>query len=330
MNDIDTLVGRLAPVTDARAAELCSEEAAADLAERIMSSSASTAGIAAPRRSRRLTVGLPLLATGLAGAAAATALVATSGGSPAPSPSTRAPAVKLAAALDFTRKGDHLDVRILDPYADPQRYKAEFAKHGLRVTLSLVPVSPSMVGTVVMQDTSEGTRPGDITDIRVKGACQVPSGGDDCTVGVRVRIGYKGTAGVVFGRAARPGEHYTSTGNVDARGEVMHGMAFRGRRVTQVLAALAKRHVTVPEYRYTVGNETKVGRPGQIPGGWYVHDAVPWAAGQVLLFVGPHPTERPGDGAPPNTPANTPPGAPAVAPPSSPPSSVAPSVTPTG
>ncbi|KAB2368152.1 hypothetical protein [Actinomadura montaniterrae] len=308
-HDIDPLVGRLATVTDARAAELLSDEAAADLAGRITAAPAEAAGpgaAPAPRRTRRrLAIGLPLLATGVAAAAVAAVLAGQSGGSGdpgRPAPSGSAPTagtharVQLAAALSFTRKGRYIDVRIRDPYADPARYKQEFAAHGLHVNLSLVPVSPSIVGTVVMEDTGATARPDDVTEIRVKGACEVASGGDDCTVGVRIREGYTGTATIVFGRAARHGEQYESTAAATARGEAMHGMVYRKRHVSEVLAALKKRNVTVPEYRVMVGNESQVRYPGQVPGNWYVHDAVPWADGQVMLFVGPEPTEEPADG----------------------------------
>ncbi|POM26568.1 hypothetical protein BTM25_09690 [Actinomadura rubteroloni] len=299
MNDIDLLIGRIAPATDARAADLLSADTAAALADRIVTSTTEAPDIRSPHRTRRrLAIGLPLLTTGLAGATAVTVLLVSPGdGSPAPVPSrpsaSHAPKVELAAALTFTRNGGHIDVRIRDPYADPERYKEEFAKHGLDVDLKLIPSSPSIVGTVVMIE-------GDITPINKKGACEVPGGGDTCPVGVRVPVDYKGHAAVAFARAARPGEHYNSTAQADARGEVMHGMTFRKRPVAEVLAALAKRHVTVPEYRYMVGNESKVAYPGQIPGTWYVHDAALWAAGQVMLFVGPHPDERPGDRPQPN------------------------------
>ncbi|GAA1592149.1 hypothetical protein GCM10009678_88000 [Actinomadura kijaniata] len=318
-HDIDTLVGRLTPVTDARAAELLTDDTAADLARRITATAATADEPAAvparPRFRRGLTVGLPLLATGVAGAAVAVTLAAPSGdpgtsARPTPTRATQGQ-VTLVSALSFTRKGGHLDVRIRDPYADPARYKEEFAKHGLNVRLSLVPVSPSIVGTVVMEDTSDGTRPNDITQIRVKGACEVPSGGNDCTVGVRIRIGYKGSAAVVFGRAARRGEKYTSTAKADAPGEALHGMVYRKQRLSRVLAALKERNLTAPEYRVMVGNESQVRYPGQVPGDWYVHDASPWAHGQVLLFVGPRPTEQAtGEGRPP---ASTP-GAPSPTP----------------
>ncbi|QKG24502.1 hypothetical protein [Actinomadura verrucosospora] len=314
-HDIDRLVGRIAPVTDDTAAGLLTDDTAADLAGRIIAApadagAADPAAVPSPRRARRrLAIGLPLLATGVAAAAVAAVLVAQPGGSGDPgghAPSGGAhPRVQLAAALSFTRKGHYIDVRIRDPYADPARYRKEFAAHGLDVDLKLVPSSPTVVGTLVMEGTSEGTRPGDVSEIRSKGACEVASGGDDCMVGVRIRIGYTGSAQIVFGRAARPGEQYESSNRADARGEAMHGMVFRKRPVSEVLAALKERHITVPEYRVMVGNESVVRYPGQVPGNWYVHDAILWARGQVVLFAGPKPTEddRP---ATPGAPAPTP------------------------
>jgi hypothetical protein len=74
----------------------------------------------------------------------------------------------------------------------------------------------------------------------------------------------------------------------------MHGLRFRGRTVATVLAMLRARHVTVPQYRWLkqlFGNRTysAARHPNQVPKNWYVHEAIPWAPGQVLLFVGPHP-----------------------------------------
>ncbi|GAA4231647.1 hypothetical protein GCM10022254_29400 [Actinomadura meridiana] len=271
-------MNRLAPVTDERAALLLPDETARELADRITAVEPT-----APRRRRRalITIGLPL-----ATAATATTAVAVMVARDEPAK----PHVALAAALTFTSKGDHIDVRVRDPLADPKRYRAEFAAHGLKVNLSLVPVSPSIVGTVVMESTSENTGDHDITTITAKGECETGGGGDVCPVGVRIRIGYKGTADIVFGRAARPNELYISTAPVTARGEAMHGMTFLNHRVGEVLAGLRKRNVTVPEYRYEAGDESKALRPDQVPSAWYVHDAVPWAKNQVLLFVGPNPS----------------------------------------
>ncbi|QKW38544.1 hypothetical protein HUT06_34770 [Actinomadura sp. NAK00032] len=293
-HDIDHQIARLATITDAEAAQLLPDDAAADLADRVTAAAPGPAP-AAPRRRRSplLTFGLPLATAGVACAAAVAVTVLPSDDAPERTPAITTakpgPNVSLVAALSFTRKGGYIDVKVRDPLADPKRYREEFAQHGLKVKLSFVPGSPSIVGTVVMMGTSEGTKPDDVKTLTAKGECETGGGGDICPVGVRIRTDYKGTAEVVFARAARPGERYNSSAPVTAPGEAMHGMTFRGHRVGEVLAALKKRHVSVPEYRHEVGNESKALYPGQVPESWYVHDAVPWAKNQVLLFVGKTP-----------------------------------------
>jgi hypothetical protein len=74
----------------------------------------------------------------------------------------------------------------------------------------------------------------------------------------------------------------------------MHGLNYVGKRVSTVLAMLARRHVTVATYR----DNGRVLTPRQVPGTWYVYDAVPWAPQQVLLFVGPTPSHAYGAGRP--------------------------------
>lgn len=290
--DNDTLIRRLTPVTDRRAGKLLPDETATTLADRITATAvpavpAVPAEAAEPRSRRRLVtaVGLPLATAAAAGAAVAVVVIRDEPPSPY---STTTP---VAAALSFTPTGDHIDVRVRDPLADPKRYRAEFAARGLDVSLTLVPASPSIVGTVVMQGTSEDTPEDAITPITAKGECETGGGGDQCPVGVRISTDYKGTAEIVFGRAARPGEQYNSSAPVTAPGEAMHGMKFRNHRVGEVLAALKKRNVTVPEYRATTANASNVLRPDQVPATWYVHDGVPWAKNQVLLFVGPAPSK---------------------------------------
>ena len=168
----------------------------------------------------------------------------------------------------------------------PARYRAEFAQHHLRITLRLVPASPSLVGTVVYLS-------GDITPITAHGQCYTPGGGAACPVGVRVPANFHGQAEVVFGRAARPGERYESTASAFAPGELLHGMRITGDRVAQVLAMLRHRGVRVPLFNYAHRGYARNLR--SVPGTWFVYDAVPWAPGQVLLFARPG-TSIPGRG----------------------------------
>ncbi|MFG2248532.1 hypothetical protein [Spirillospora sp. NPDC048823] len=283
--DIDTMIAGLAPITDRRAGELLTDETAADLADRITAHPAERNR----RRPLRLIIGVPLATA--AAVCAGVALAATIPDDDDPRPGKPTHDITLAAAaLTVTPKGEYIEVRVRDPLADPERYRTEFAALGLDVSLNLVPASPSIVGTVVMMSTSKGTGERDITTLTAKGECETGGGGDQCPVGIRVRTDFKGKAEIVFGRAARPGEQYGSSAPVTAPGEAMHGMTFRNHRVSEVLAALKKRDVTVPEYRSMTGNTRNVLRPGQVPPTWYVHDGVPWAKDQVLLFVGPTPS----------------------------------------
>jgi hypothetical protein len=278
-------VSRINPVSDDQAAQRVSPDTFADLAERIMATPPDQtagrgwAGTGRARTRRRLLIAIPATAAIAVAALAATVLVRPG---QKVGPVTVGPAS--AQALSFTKVGRYIDVIVRNPVADESVYRAEFAAHHLNITLSLVPVSPSLVGTVIYVGTSQNASP--ITTISAKGRCWTGGAGNECPVGVRVPIGFHGQAQVTFGRAARPGEQYESTGSVTARGEAMHGLHYRGRTIAAVLAMLRTRHITVPQYRPEPGEPCAV-LPRHIPSSWLVYDADPWAAGQVMLWVGP-------------------------------------------
>jgi hypothetical protein len=164
------------------------------------------------------------------------------------------------AALSFSTQGKYLVVKVKNPYADPKRYAKECTAHGMRIRLTMAPVSPSIVGTVVMMDGGEG-----IETITVKGKCW--TGGGEC---------------VVFGRQARPGEPYTSTTSAFAAGEELHCVDVRGRTVTAVLALLGRHKMSVALYNDDPrpGWAENTRDPSRIPGGWYGHgreSVRPWA-----------------------------------------------------
>jgi hypothetical protein len=284
-------VTRISPVTDAEAARMARPETLADLAGQITAMPPTPpGGLAASRGTGRWAgkgrwlIGLPVAA-----ALAIALLVITSLGRPGQrvGPVTVGPPA--AQALSFSRHGGALTVIVRDPLADQARYRAEFARHHLHITLKLVPVSPSLVGTVVYLS-------GDITPITAHGRCYTGGGGAACPVGVRVPASFHGQAQVVFGRAARPGEQYESTASAFAPGEVMHGMHVTGLRVAQVLAMLRHRGVSVPWFNYAHRGYARNLR--SVPGTWFVYDAVPWASQQVMLFVGPTRHPHPGAGRP--------------------------------
>jgi hypothetical protein len=279
VNDLSS-IAELAATSDAEAARLVADSTHADLVARITATpyqATERRGAAGPPlvTRRRLAIGLPVAA-----AVAVAALVITSAGHPGQhvGPINVGPAK--AEALTFTRHGRYIDVIVRDPLADEKKYNAEFKAHGLHITLRLVAASPSLVGTVVYADGGSSIQP--ITAI---GKCWTGGGGSRCPVGLRVPIHYHGTADLVFGRAARPGERYETTAPATVRGEALYGLHITGRRVAAVLAMLRTRHVTVGEYNFQ-----KPGRGGvlarHVPLKWFVYDADPWAPGQVMLFVG--------------------------------------------
>jgi hypothetical protein len=285
-------LSKIAPVTDQAAARFVRTSTLADLAGQITATAVpAECPRGSDRRRSRPRWRVALIATPLAAGIAAAAVVLAVQGKPAPSPASHPPragqssagsTAQLTAALSFNTSGGYITVIVRNPLADPSRYRAEFAAHHLKVTLKLVPASPSLVGTLVYF--SEPSK-GGITPITAEGKCYTGGGGSACPVGVRVPVGFRGQAELVFGRAAKPGEQYESTAPVTARGEVMHGMRFQGLTVARVLGMLRQRDVTVPVYNYDDHGYGKLLH--SIPGSWYVYDADPWAPQQVMLSVGP-------------------------------------------
>jgi hypothetical protein len=285
-------LSKIAPVTDLDAARLVRASTLADLAAQV---TATAVPADSPRGSNRGWRGprwrVALIASPLAAGIAALAIVLAVQGEPAVTPASDPShaghpsdggSAQLTAALSFTTSGGYITVIVRNPLADPSRYRAEFAAHHLKVTLTLVPASPSLVGALVYF--SEPSN-GGITPITAQGKCYTGGGGSACPVGVRVPVGFRGQAQLVFGRAARPGEQYETTASATAPGEVMHGMRVHGLTVARVLAMLRQREVTVPVYNYADHGYAKLLH--SVPGTWYVYDADPWAPQQVMLFVGP-------------------------------------------
>ena len=317
MNEIT----RISPVTDDEAARMARPQTLADLARQITATPVDVPPLAGRRlpgerasrgHKRRVLLAIPLVA----GVSAAAAFIAVSGiftSAPpaAPGQASQArpsgqvqPTTRTGQALAFTMSAGSITVIVRDPLADPAVYRAEFAAHHLDITLQMRPVSPSMVGAVFYMD-EPGTGP-HLIPITAKGACFTPGGGDNCPVGVKIPAGFRGPAEIDFGRAARPGEQYVSTGSAFAPGEAMHGMTVKGKTVTEVVAQLHARHVSVADFN--VEGRTGNTNVHSVPGGWYVYDAVPWAPGEVMLFVGPTPHEPPAGAPAPGTPVPSPTG----------------------
>jgi hypothetical protein len=289
-------ITQICPVSDVEAAQLVRGGTLDSLAEGIMRSPVMPAvempEVPAPGARRRggrplrlrarLLIGVPVAA-----ALAVAGLVATSIGAPGQhlGPVSIGPPKAQAAALEFTRHGHYINVIVRNPVADPRRYRAEFARYHLNIGLTLVPASPSIVGTLVAESLSAGAS--QLKPITALGRCFTGGGGDVCPVGVQVPLNFRGSATLVFARAARPGEAYESTGEATARGEAMHGLDFQGKTVAAVLAMLAGRGITVASWRVERAAGCYTEMRHSVARNWLVYQAVPFAPGKVLLWAAP-------------------------------------------
>ena len=279
-------ISRIAPLTDAQAARMARPGTLADLADRLTSMPAEAAADAEDaaglttwqsprRRRRRLLIAIPALA-----ALAVAALLVSWLGGPGQRIGPVGVGLARAQALSFTRHGGYIDVIIRNPLADPGRYRIEFARHHMNITLKLVPVPPPDVGTLIVGYTGGG-----ITTITARGCDR---GGDCPQLGLRIPVSFHGPATFEFGRKARPGEHYMIGAPATAPGEPMHGMHYLCRTLPAVLGMLGDQHVTVAVIRYATPSGGKLVFSGKAaPGMWFVNEATMWAPRQVMLWVGP-------------------------------------------
>lgn len=225
----------------------------------------------------RLAIGAPLVA------GVAAAVVAASVWLPESSPGGPAPA--RAAALQFTTGGKYLEIRILDPAADPQRYHEELAAHGLDIDLSLAPAEPDEVGRVIFQEEST---PG-IKVIEAPGNC---TDNGDCGVGVQIPLDYKGHANLVFGRTPKPGEASEGDTPILSAAQKAQLKSLLGKKVADARRQLATHGQTVT-YRFggtqSAGNGYLKVVPMKAPAAqvldtWIVYDVAPLPGNVVAIW----------------------------------------------
>ncbi|GAA0852426.1 AzlD domain-containing protein [Streptosporangium amethystogenes subsp. fukuiense] len=219
-----------------------------------------------------------------------------------------------AKALAFTRNGDYIDVRIVDPDADPERYRQDFAAHGLNVELKTEPASPSLVGAMISVSSPQRTVVFHSDGFEIKDGNRSPRikkiEGTDCgkiwcLAGVSIPVGLRSPFEVTFGRAARLGERYEITGDPTARGEILEGMKLANKTVGEVRIMLQRRHATVSHYYKAPPEPSPRDGSGldvtehplqaeDVPDTWYVHEALGGhEKNAVRLIVAPQPTANP-------------------------------------
>jgi hypothetical protein len=264
MTEPDRMVQLLSPDLDIpHTAADPTGPAADDLLRRVMST-------APPPRRRwglRLAIGGSLVTGVAAAVVAATVWLPTS------SPGGPTPAQ--AAALQITTGDKYLEIRILDPAADPQRYRQELAARGLDIDLSLAAAEPGEVGRVIFQE--DDTR--GIKLVEAPGNC---TANGNCGVGVQVPLSYRGHARIVFGRTPLPGESVEGDAPVLTAGQKAQLRALVGMRVSEARRQLAVNGQTAS---YRVGPKSLEAPASEVPGTWTVFDVAPLAGNVVVIWA---------------------------------------------
>ena len=264
MTEPDNMIQLLSPHLDIpHTAADPTGPAADDLLRRVMS--------APPVPRRRW--GLRLAIGGSLVAGLAAAVVAASVWLPESSPGGPTPA--RATVLKITTGDKYLEIRILDPAADPQRYQEELAAHGLNVELSLAAAEPGDVGRVIFQ---EEDTPG-IKPVEAPGNC---TANGNCGVGVQVPLSYRGHARIVFGRTPLPGESVEGDAPVltPAQQAQLHDLV--GKRVSEARQQLAANGQTAS---YRAGPKLLEAPASEVPGTWIVYDVAPLAGDVVVIWA---------------------------------------------
>lgn len=269
---VEAMLGKLKRVHDEKLTSLSETEAAQALFREVVSMERSQArsAVRRPRRRRRRL----LLASGVA--AVGLALAVFFGVSQLVDPRGA------QAAVQFSQTDDYIVATIIDVYASSAELRDAFAAQGLDIDLKLVPVSPSLVGSVVfIEDESNA---GGIETISSPDR-EAPGG--PLQIGIRVPVGYKGHAEIDLGRPAKPEETYVSSGIAFAEGEALHGSGLVGMKVKEAVRRLTELGLSADWRSVTPEDATRVD-PASISE-FYVTDAFPKAPGKVIVFASPSP-----------------------------------------
>lgn len=183
------------------------------------------------------------------------------------------------AAVSFRTAADgELVATVRNPFAAEKQLDAAFAAHGLHITVSLVPVSPSLVGTVVYSSDNGGN---DAIQTIGHGPCL--TGGGGCPIGLKIPSNFTGRGYITLGRPAKAGESYESTASAFAPGEALHCSGLFGARVSAAMSVLHARGVTVAQWR--VANKVTSTAPAHN----YVWQVDPVTARTVRVWTEPTP-----------------------------------------
>jgi hypothetical protein len=211
--------------------------------------------------------------------------------SPTTSRSHRSSPVIKATVVSFRypKRGPdsgYIIATVADPFAAQSSLNAAFKAAGLNIVVTLVPASPSIVGTVTsMSEPSDGPQ----IQTLVGGSCVTGGGGvGGCPIGLKIPRDFTGAATITLGRPAASGEDYVSTTSAFAPGESLHCSGLLNEQVTTALPQIKADNITAywgNDPFPANGNDTQTPPSGDE----YITDANPVAAGVVWFRTQPQP-----------------------------------------
>jgi hypothetical protein len=120
---------------------------------------------------------------------------------------------------------------------------AVFRAHHFDISVRQVPVSPSLVGSILAARTTGSSTGSDGILGRTLGPCA--GGATGCTQGILLPSHFSGHGLALVGRPAKPGETYAESADIFRPGELLAGSAVLDATVGAALPALRRMHVHV-------------------------------------------------------------------------------------
>lgn len=184
-----------------------------------------------------------------------------------------------AQLVAFTTQGEDIVAEITDPLAAADQLTAVFQAHGLNIHVQTLPVSPSLVGTIVYSDVP-------IIRSLHAGKC-LSGGGTSCEVGLVIPADFAEEANVAVGRAGQPGETFASSADVFGSGEILHCSGILGQPAASAVSVLQEKGVTAA----WMVNGQRIEDP--TPPDGYIVGGTALSSTTVLLDTSPEPLNTP-------------------------------------
>jgi hypothetical protein len=192
-----------------------------------------------------------------------------------------------ARGVHIVRNGEYIDATIDDPTAPTASMQAAFDEADLSITVSVLPSSPSIVGTIEFMDVPASFEP-------IYGGSCISDGAltdtgelirTPCVIGMRVPADFSGYASIQVNGTPPAAQPYETMADAFAPGEVLHCSGIGGMTVAEAVPILQKLDITPIWQVYDGGGivgEASVDN-------FFIRTANPHSLGTVSLIVQPNP-----------------------------------------